>query len=494
MSTTVSEKKAPFNDKEYEKKLFSRIFYNNDFAEDVIFDLDPLLFAHAPFRRICTLIKDYFQKYSVMPNIGNIRQMTIDDTISTETEKSYIFKLLESMTSYKKEVETGIQKNDYEYIEQTFYSYIVNQKLSNISNELTESLSFGDMFKVNKLIDRLLETRETGIKKDYGVDIRQNFKSAIRNPLKDRIPTGIDFIDKVIGGLPKGDLGLIMASAGTGKSSILLYISEYLFSKNKNVLHIIFDENTIEDTERKLMAKWSNVPSREFEGKEDFIESKTNEVLEKTSGNLIIKNFISEGVTVPKIRNFILKYQKRYGIKFDMIAIDYMDELESHKERVGNEWEGQQHVAKALKSLASELNIPIWSAIQTKKDTGDKNLKFLDKSHAGGSVAKLKKAQLIIGVMYENLEQQSRQAANFSIAKCNFAQGGNVWYDCELNNELLKISEGKLTSDVAFDYDEDELEKRQLETETKRNMDSNSNPKLSVTPSNKDIVSILENI
>ncbi len=467
MSTLV-EKRVPFNDKEYQLKLFSRIFYNNDFAEEVIHDLDASLFGEVYIKRICNMVKSYVEKYKGLPPINNIKQIAEKEESINETEKLVIVKYLDKMTSYKKEVELGNHKNDYDYIEQTFVDFIKSQKLGNTGNELLEALTFGDMIRANKLIDKLLDVREYGIKNDYGVDIRQTYKSAIKNPFKDRVPTGIKFIDQVIGGVPKGDLALIMAPSGVGKSTLLAYISEHMFSMGKNVLHIIFDENTVEDTKRKFIAKWSGVPASQFEAREEFVEKKVDEVLSKIQGKLIIKNFISEGVTVPKIRSFILKYQKRYGIKFDMVVIDYMDELESHKDKIFSEWDSQTHVAKALKSLASEMNIPVWSAIQTKKDTAIKDKKFLDKSDAGGAVAKIKKAQLIIGVMHEDLHQQNRGAANFSIAKCNYAKAGNVWYECELNNELLGVSEGKLSNQMAPDFDEDELEKQQIEKERQR--------------------------
>jgi archaellum biogenesis ATPase FlaH len=466
--STIVEKKVAFNDKEYQLKLFSRVFYNNDFAEDVIYDLDASLFGEVFIKRICNMVKNYVDKYKVLPPISNIRQIAETDETINETEKLVIVKYLDKMTSYKKEVENGNHKNDYDYIEQTFVDFIKSQRLGNTGNELLEALTFGDIVKANKLIDKLLDIREYGVKNDYGVDVRQTYKSAIKNPFKDRIPTGLDFIDKVIGGVPKGDLALIMAPSGVGKSTVLAYISEHMFSMGKNVLHIIFDENTVDDTKRKFIAKWSGIPPSQFEAREDYVEKKVDEVLSKIEGKLIIKNFISEGVTVPKIRSFILKYQKRYGLKFDMVVIDYMDELESHKDKIFSEWDSQTHVAKALKSLASELNIPVWSAIQTKKDTAIKDKKFLDKSDAGGAVAKIKKAQLIIGIMHEDLHQQNRGSANFSIAKCNYAKAGNVWYECEFNNELLIVSEGKLSNQMAPDLDEDELEKQQMEKERQR--------------------------
>lgn len=471
LELTTDTNKAAFNDTEYQLKLFSRIFYSDEFGERVVHDLEPSLFGSIYFKRISVLIKSYFDKRGSLPNISNIRQIINDEPSLGETEKQVIIKFLEKMSSYKREVENGNIRNDYEFIEETFNDFLINQKLAIISVELGEAITFGDKVKTSKLIDRLQEVREFAVKNDYGIDVSKTGNSAIKNPKKDRVPTGIEFIDKIIGGLPKGDLGLILAPSGVGKSTILAYISEFLHSLGKNVLHIVFDENDPDDIERKFMSKWSGISAERFEESQeitDLVYQKKIEALEKSEGKLVIKHFISEGVTVPKIRSFILKYQKRFGLKFDMVAIDYMDEIESHKDRQFSEWDGQTQVAKALKSLAKELNIPVWSAIQTKNIAIDGKLKFLDKSHAGGAYARIKKAQLIIGAMHESSDQQVRGCANFSIAKCNFAKAGNTWSECQLNNNLLKISEGRVSDYTVTDFDEDELEKKQNAEELKR--------------------------
>ncbi len=471
IETTENSNKAAFNDTEYQLKLFSRIFYSDEFGERVVHDLEPSLFGSIYFKHITLFVKTYFNKRGSLPNISNIRQMVSDDSMG-DTEKQVIIKFLEKMTSYKREVENGNIRNDYEFIEETFNDFLINQKIATVSEELAEAITFHDKIKINKLIDRLNEVREFAVKNDYGNDVSKTGDSAIKNPKKDRVPTGIAFIDKIIGGLPKGDLGLILAPSGVGKSTILAYITEFLHSLGKNVLHIVFDENDPDDIERKFISKWSGIPAERFEENEEmkaFVFNKKQEALDKSEGKLVIKHFISEGVTVPKIRSFILKYQKRFGLKFDCVAIDYMDEIESHKDRQFSEWDGQTQVAKALKSLAKELNIPIWSAIQTKNiDFTAGKVKFLDKSHSGGAYARIKKAQLIIGAMHESAEQQVRGCANFSIAKCNFAKAGNTWSECKLDNILLHISEGKVSEYTVTDFDENELENKQNAEELKR--------------------------
>lgn len=456
-----------FTDIEYQLKLLSRIFHNTDFGDEVIHDLEQSIFDQEYLKRIVIYIKDYFNKYKSMPNIGNIRQIATDDTIINESVKKSILSYLEKMFNYKRKVESGELTNDYQHIEETFYAFIKAQKLTQVSNELRDALEMNDTVRVSKLIDKLKDVTEQGIKNDYGTKVFDDIESALEDPTKYMIPTGVACIDRLIGGLPKGDLGLILSGQGVGKTTSLSLLANNIQQMGYNVLQIIFDENKVNDIRRKHITKWTGLNPKTFDNKE-MVKAKLKEFRDSkagTLGELVIKKFISEGVTVPKIRSFILRYQKRFGLKFDVVLIDYMDELESHKDKQYNAWDGEVQVAKALKSLASELDIPIWSAIQAKKEANA--LKVLDKTHSGGSIAKIKKAQLIIGIGRDP-QQLNTKRATITIAKCNYAIAGSVIDDCIFDAEMMVISDGVLSDSKVLDYDEDQLIKNQ-EDELRKN-------------------------
>ncbi len=462
----------------YELKLLSRVFFNTEFGEEVIHDLEANLFEEQSFKQISILIQNYYNTYKLLPNIDNIKQV-IKSTITNETNSELMCKHLERMLSYKKSVEQGKEKNDYEHIETEFYNFIKSQKMKNYNSELSDAIELGDNDRIYHLIEKLKDNTEYGLKKDYGFDM-QNFIDNPDDPKyketdKDIIPFGWKFIDKEVGGMRKGDLILLLSGQGVGKTTLLADAANNVSSSGYNVLHVFFGENTIGEIRQKHTTKYTSMSKDDCNKNPELVTKKIKDFAKKhpNMGKLILKKFESEGFTVPKLRDWVLRYQKRFGLKFELIVVDYMDEFESHKSKdfVGNSWDGPEvYVAKALQSLASELNAPILTAIQSKKESNHKRI--LDKTDAGGSVAKIKKAQLIISIG-RDLNEQQNNLANIGIAKCNYATAGKVWEQCVLNNGLMILNEGVESSDKLDDMDEDEISlARGQEVEPKSNKDN----------------------
>lgn len=479
--------------KTYELKLLSRVIFNSDFGEEVIHDLDPNLFEELNFKQISVLIQNYYNTYKLLPNIDNIKQV-ISTTITNETSSELLCKYLDKMTNYRKAVEKGEVNNDYEHIENEFYEFIKTQKMKNDSIELQEALELGDHYKANQIIEKLKENSEYGVKKDYGFDM-QDFIKDPENPKyietdKDLVPFGWDFIDKEVGGMRKGDLIILLSGQGVGKTTLLSDAANNVSSNGENVLHVFFGENTVGEIRQKHTTKYTGFSKEDIKKKPKETGDKIKEFAKKhpNMGRLILKKFESEGFTVPKLRDWILRYQKRFGIKFGLIVVDYMDEFESHKSKdfVGNSWDGPEvYVAKALQSLASELVTPILTAIQSKKESNHKRI--LDKTDAGGSVAKIKKCQLMITIG-RDLNEQQNNLANIAIAKCNYATAGKIWEHCTLNNALMILNEGKLSNNELDDYDEDDIALSRGQAVEPKENNVEVKPKSIITLDKKDIV------
>lgn len=221
----------------------------------------------------------------------------------------------------------------------------------------------------------------------------------------------------------------------THNTSLLNYIADTAFLEGKNVLQIIFDENSVEEVMKAHYAKWSEVPAVEFVNNKNKVRERVMEVKQKhRAGKLIIKRFSSDGTTIPIIKAWVKAYQEMYAINFELIVVDYIDEIESTK-NLGI-WDAQADVAKTMHSMLVDFNIPGWTATQGKKESNDKRLLVFD--DCGGSVAKLKKAQLIISIGAD-LDQKRKNQANFTILKSNFSSCGQIYEDCTFNRGILKV-------------------------------------------------------
>ena len=135
------------------------------------------------------------------------------------------------------------------------------------------------------------------------------------------------------------------------------------------------------------------------------------------------------------IRNWMLSYQKKHGFKFDMIVLDYLDCLEPHR-KVSDRNEAELQIIKSFEALASDFDIPGWTAIQSNRSGF--GAEFVEAQQIGGNIKRLQKAHFFMSVA-KTQQQQESNLANIRILKARFAKDGHAFNDCIFNNDTLEI-------------------------------------------------------
>jgi replicative DNA helicase len=457
---------------EFQRKLLYHLFFNSThFTKDVITELTPQHFTKDSHKVIYSLIKNYFETYNVFPNISNIKE-EINTNYGNEIEKATYKNELLNIFNLKKE------NNDVKFIEQNLVRFIKIQMVSNFQEELSEMLQSGDLSKIDIIQDIYKKISHIGDKEDYGVNVFDaDNKNVFSTVQRDPIPTGFKNLDKVITGLGKGKLGLILAPQGVGKTTILTAMATNAYESGKKVLHVIFDENEESEIRRLAYAKWSKVSIKEFSKQKELIEKRVDEFKKKhfktiSLGYYCIKRFCSDGMTVSKLKNWIIKHEETMGIKFEIIFVDYLDEIEPTKNKTGDIYNGQVEVVKSFRSMLVDLDIPGWSAIQAKKESNTKAV--LDLNDVGGSASRIKKAQLIVGIARDN-DMRKQGTATFNILKSNISGSGHVFPNSTFDTETLNIVLNK-PEGGSWDINEDEDERvdQYVSQEEKKALSSNN--------------------
>ena len=141
-------------------------------------------------------------------------------------------------------------------------------------------------------------------------------------------PTGIPHLDKkdvLNGGLGKGEIGVITANTGVGKSHFLVSMGAEALRVGKNVIHYTFElSETAVGT--RYDSNLCNIDSS------DIIDRK-EEVLkhyeENDYGRLIIKQYPTGSASIVTIRNHIEKLTMKDFVP-SLIVIDYADIMRSN--------------------------------------------------------------------------------------------------------------------------------------------------------------------
>jgi hypothetical protein len=429
---------------EYQLKLLYNIIHDQSFGDKIIPTIQTSYFEHINYRYLFNIVKGYYEKYTITPNTDNLSQILRSDVGNT-IEKQLATAVLNAINTLKIRYESGEVKRDHQYIKDTVWKFIQRQEYGKILQLATQKHENGDLDSAMEIPDLFRQALLVSDNDDMGRNVLDIHDILFSTKRKDVIYFGIPAIDEIVGGLPKGKLAMAVAGQGVGKSSFLTFIANEAYLQGKNVLHIYFDENNEDDVQKLHLAKFAGIDTKEFVNPHyrQVILDRISDIENSGKlGKLVLKRFSSDGTTVPKIRNFIDKYQELHGIHFDLLVVDYIDEIECHKP-IKDKYEGQAEVAKSLHSMLVDLNMAGWTATQGTKEANDE--RFLTFAHCGGSVGKLKKAQLVLAIGADQPQREGKRAT-FTLLKSNISACGHVFNDAYFDRALLRINIDNISS------------------------------------------------
>lgn len=125
----------------------------------------------------------------------------------------------------------------------------------------------------------------------------------------------VRFFDVTNANLKDGEMGLVTAKKGLGKTSILVQFGIDSLLNDKALVHVSFDQKS-----SNVIAWYSSVMA-EIAKKKNF---NLDEVNDEIVRNRTILNFNQETFTLPKVVN-TLKALKEGGIKIGAIVVDGLD-------------------------------------------------------------------------------------------------------------------------------------------------------------------------
>lgn len=200
-------------------------------------------------------------------------------------------------------------------------------------------------------IEAMVENSNTNTKhiRDIVAQYKDNY---FRDVEKKLIKTGFYKLDDALGGLEGGDITIIAARPGVGKSAFVTQLIGFVASKFARVgyFNLEMNENQVYERLVSRMAKLSLTRVRRakaFLGEEEESFEKANEQLSKYD---VIVSTGSKSVRD-------IKTASRH-MKFDLIVIDYLQLIKADKSFANRSSEVGE-VSKSIKALAMELNVPI---------------------------------------------------------------------------------------------------------------------------------------
>jgi len=258
-----------------------------------------------------------------------------------------------------------------------------------------------------------------------------------------KIPTGIKPLDISLGGgLAAGEVGLIMAPSGVGKSMALCYLGSQFIQRKYKTQHYTF-ELSEEKTRMRYEAALSHIPINELRGRFDEKIRALQELQKELSigDNLYIKHFPTKSCTIDMLSAH-MDMLADIDYEPEVLLVDYLDILKwsSHLEKI----DGLAENAESLRRLAGERHVPLWSATQTNRDAINKIIYGME--NIGGAYEKAQIVDVIICICQTEDEKRANIWRLFVAKNRGNASGQEI--ECEIDLSTVDLN---LRSDFVGD-------------------------------------------
>jgi len=422
----------------FQIKSISSLMKNQTFLEQIHDILDEKHYDSDSLKWIVKECKKYFDEY---------RKCITLDVFKVKTQEVENEVLKVSIIENLKEVIRHIESPDLDFIQDKALDFFKNQTLKNAILESVEILeSKGDYDRIKTIVDNALNA---GTERNIGHEYIEHVEDRYSETARETITTGWDTIDELTqGGLGGGELGVIVAPAGVGKTWVLAAIGANAMKAGKTVVHYSLELNEAY-VGLRYDSIFTGIANQNLKYHKDDVISQ----MEKLKGDLVIKYFPTKTASVNTLSAH-LKRITNFGSKIDMVVVDYGDILKDTggsrevRHALGNIYED-------LRGLAGEFDIPIWTASQANRSALDEDV--IEATKVSESYQKVMTADFVMSLS-RKVEDKIGNTGRFHVIKNRFGPDG-ITYPAKVNTNtgIINIYE---SSSVGGKEQQDKIDNR----------------------------------
>lgn len=432
----------------FQLKVLAQIMSDKTFANSIVPILNSSYFDDASCVFIAKVLKEYYNRYEKIPSY-DILDSLIRTEIKTEVQRKYVLDLIVEIRNE--------DLSDSEYVQEKSFKFCKQQELKKAIKKAEEILDKGDFDKYDQIEEYIKDALSFGMDRDGAVSVFDNIENVMVENYRDTIPFGIEGFDELFkGGIAKGEICVILAPMGVGKSTFLTKVANSAFNFGANVLQIFFEDD-LQEIQRKHLCCWTGVPLTDIneETAKDATVKKIIKEKQSQPNQLLLQRWPSDSMTITQIKNYIRKLLAD-GIKIDLVIIDYIDCIVPEK-ITDDVFTDEGKIMRKFEAMCHELNIAGLTATQGNRSSISADVVTNDQM--GGSIKKAQIGHIVISVA-KTLTQKENGLATMAILKSRVSKDGLIFENCIFNNERMEISTEQSETFLGFETNKSEKNKK----------------------------------
>jgi replicative DNA helicase len=194
----------------FQLQLLNQIILDKEFSRSIIDVMETQYFENKYFKIIFQMIKEYYSKYEHTPNFETLEQITkseLQQELASKIVLDTIIKIKDSP------IEGSL------FVQDKAMKFCKQQELQKAITKAQKVIDGGEFENYEQLETLVREALQVGAKSEGTQDVFFNLDEVLNEDYRHPIPMGIPGIDRLLkGGLAKGEIGVILAPTGVGKS------------------------------------------------------------------------------------------------------------------------------------------------------------------------------------------------------------------------------------------------------------------------------------
>ncbi|HET7850827.1 MAG TPA: replicative DNA helicase [Pseudolabrys sp.] len=426
----VDEPATPFRSAphniEAEQALLGAVLVNNEAFYRVADFLEPQHFFEPIHQKIYQLSRDLIRagKIATPVTLKTFLDGSVD--IGGLTVSQYLARLAAEAT-------TIINAEDYG---RTIYDLAIRRALIIVGEDMVNvaydaPVDFSPRNQIEEAERRLYELAETG-RYDGGF---QGFSTALttaidmaahafqRDGKLSGIATGLDDLDRMMGGLQSSDLIIVAGRPGMGKTALATNIGYnvakawqgevradgHTATTNGGVVGFFSLEMSAEQLATRIISEQTGIPSNQIR-RGGISESDFEKIKDHAIELQNLKLYVDEtgGLSVAQLAARARRLKRQRGL--DLLIIDYLQLLQGSTRRAQeNRVQEITEITTKLKALAKELNVPILALSQLSRQVESRDDKRPQLSDLRESGSIEQDADVVMFVYREEYYHQMRK-------------------------------------------------------------------------------------
>jgi replicative DNA helicase len=344
----------------FQVKVIAALFTDRIFLQQIADIIQADYFESDANSWLLEIILEHFRQYKAPPS-KDVLKVKITE-IENDILKTAVLEQLKEVFRY-------MESDDLSFVKDEILKFCKNQE---IKRAIMDSVSLLKMGNYDEIKSKMDSAMKAGADTDIGLDYVNNVGARYNEAARHTITTGWDVIDDLMdGGLAPGELGVVMAPAGIGKSWMLINIGANAVRAGKTVIHY-----TLELNENYVGQRYDSVltgiNAQTLKHHQDTVEDK----MRSLTGELTIKYYPTKSVGVMALKAHIEKTIMQ-GKTPDLIIVDYGDLLKVNTKK--DKHEALEDLYEELRGMAGEYKIPVWTASQAGRSALEEDIIEADK-------------------------------------------------------------------------------------------------------------------